>query len=196
MRYFEIPNDPFKGYKLPLLFSESQILSRIATLGQQMSNDLKDSTLPPILIGVLNGSFYFMSDLLRAISIEAEMDFLKISSYQKTQSTGTISLIKDISANIHDRDIIIIEDIIDTGLSMNYLRKHLLNNSPASLKIATLLYKRDMAHLDAEPDYVGFEIPDRFVIGYGLDINQCYRQLRDIYAFSPEDHLKIRTEDD
>ncbi len=196
MRFFEIPSEPFKGYKLPLLFSEAQIQSRLSDLGQQISADLAGSEQPPILIGVLNGSFYFMADLLRSMTIEAEMDFLKISSYQKTQSTGTISMIKDISASIFNRDIIVVEDIIDTGLSMNYLRKHLLNNSPASLRVATLLYKRGMAELDAEPDYVGFEIQDQFVIGYGLDINQCYRQLRDIYAFSPEDLEKIRKKDD
>ncbi|MCK5519899.1 MAG: hypoxanthine phosphoribosyltransferase [Candidatus Marinimicrobia bacterium] len=195
MRYFEIPQDPFKGYRLPLLFSESDIQARIAILGKQISKNFKNKKQAPILIGVLNGSFYFMADLLRAMSIEAEMDFLKISSYQKTKSTGTISLIKDISADIRNRDIVIIEDIIDTGLSMNYLRKHLLNNSPASLSIATLLYKKELANLDKEPDYVGFEIPDLFVLGYGLDINQYYRQLRDIYAFSSEDLAEIRNEE-
>ena len=193
MKYFKIEHEgPYQGYDLPLLFSEEEIQNRVYELGQKISQDLKNAPEPPIFIGVLNGSFYFMSDLLRAMSVEAEMDFLKISTYQKTSSTGTVRLIKDISAHITDRDIVIIEDIIDSGLSMNFLRKRLATNSPSSIRIATFLYKREISHLEVEPDYVRFNIPDRFVIGYGLDIDQRYRQLRDIYAFTPEDLEKIR----
>lgn len=182
----------FHGLELDRLFSEKEILSRIEVLGQQISDDLKDSVHPPIMIGVLNGSLYFMADLLRTLKIEAEMDFIKISSYHSTESTGTVRLIKDISAQITGRDIILVEDIIDSGLSMNFLRRRMLENHPASVRIATCLYKKVISKLDVEPNYVGFIIPDRFVIGYGLDLDQRYRQLRDIYAFRDEDLKKMK----
>lgn len=176
----------FDGRVLDLLISEEDLQERVKHLARQITQDYKDKTKPPIIIGVLNGSFYFMADLLRAMDIEAEMDFIKISSYQKTHSTGTIRLIKDISADITDRDILLVEDIIDSGLSINYLRRHFLNSSPASVKVATLLYKKVITKVEVEPEYVGFEIPDRFVVGYGLDIEQQYRRLRDIFVMNED----------
>jgi hypoxanthine phosphoribosyltransferase len=176
----------FDGEVLDLLISEEEIQDRIKILAKQISKDYKKAKKPPIVIGVLNGSFYFMADLLRAMTIEAEMDFIKISSYHRTGSTGTIRLIKDISADITGRDIILVEDIIDTGLSINYLRNHFENSSPSSVRVATLLYKKEITKVDDEPEYVGFEIPDRFVVGYGLDIEQQYRRLRDIFAMNME----------
>lgn len=172
----------FDGKVLDLLLSEEDIQQRVKDLGRKISADYKDKKKPPIAIGVLNGCFYFMADLLRTLDIEAEMDFIKISSYRKTESLGTIRLIKDISADITGRDIILIEDIIDTGLSINFLRKHFQNSSPASVKVATLLFKKEITKVEVEPEYVGFEIPDNFVVGYGLDIEQRYRRLRDIFA--------------
>jgi len=127
-----------------------------------------------------------MADLLRAMNMEAEMDFIKISSYVKTGSTGTIRLIKDISAVITDRDLILVEDIVDTGLSINYLRRHFENSSPASVRVATLLFKKEITQVEVTPEYVGFEIPDQFVVGYGLDIEQQYRRLKDIFAMKME----------
>ena len=176
----------FDGEVLDLLISEEDIQDRIRILARKISADYKKKKKPPIIIGVLNGSFYFMADLLRAMSIEAEMDFIKISSYQKTGSTGTIRLIKDISADITDRDLILVEDIVDTGLSINYLRKHFENSHPGSVRVATLLYKKEITKVETEPEYVGFEIPDKFVVGYGLDIEQQYRRLRDIFAMNTE----------
>lgn len=172
----------FDGRELDLLISEEEIQERIKQIARKISADYKDCKKPPIMIGVLNGSFYFMADLLRAMTIEAEMDFIKISSYQKTSSSGTIRLIKDISADITNRDVILVEDIIDTGLSINYLRNHFMNSHPASVRVVTLLYKRGITSVETEPEYVGFVIPDKFVVGYGLDIDQQYRRLRDIFA--------------
>ncbi len=172
----------FDGQVLDLLISEEEIQERVKQIARQISKDYRDKEKPPIMIGVLNGSFYFMADLLRAMTIEAEMDFIKISSYQKAGSTGTVRLIKDISADIHNRDIILVEDIIDTGLSINYLRRHFENSHPASVRVVVLLYKKEITDVDVEPEYVGFEIPDKFVVGYGLDIEQQYRRLRDIFA--------------
>lgn len=176
----------FDDEVLDLLISEEDIQERVKQLAREISSDYKDKAKPPIIIGVLNGSFYFMADLLRAMDIEAEMDFIKISSYQKTTSSGTIRLIKDISADITHRDILLVEDIIDSGLSINYLRKHFLNSSPASVKVASLLYKKEITRVEIEPEYVGFEIPDKFVVGYGLDIEQQYRRLRDIFVMNGE----------
>ena len=176
----------FDGEVLNLLISEEEIQERVKILARKISSDYKKNPKPPIIIGVLNGSFYFMADLLRAMNIEAEMDFIKISSYQKTGSTGTVRLIKDISADITGRDIILVEDIVDTGLSINFLRKHFENSSPAAVKVATLLYKKEITRVEVEPEYVGFEIPDKFVVGYGLDIEQQYRRLRDIFAMKTE----------
>lgn len=174
----------FDGQVMDLMISEEEIQDRVKVLARQITADYKKKAKPPIIIGVLNGSFYFMADLLRAMNMEAEMDFIKISSYHKTGSTGTIRLIKDISADITNRDIILVEDIVDTGLSINYLRKHFENSSPSSVKVATLLYKKDITKVEVEPEYVGFVIPDKFVVGYGLDIEQQYRRLRDIFAMS------------
>ncbi len=176
----------FNGAVLDLLISEEEIQERVKILARQITKDFKNKKLPPIVIGVLNGSFYFMADLLRAMKIEAEMDFIKISSYQKTDSTGTVRLIKDISADITGRDIILVEDIIDTGLSINFLRKHFEYSSPSSVSVATLLYKKEISQVETEPEYIGFNIPNKFVVGYGLDIEQQYRRLKDIYAMNDE----------
>lgn len=176
----------FDGEILDLLISEEEIQERVKQIARQISADYSDKGKPPIMIGVLNGSFYFMADLLRAMTIEAEMDFIKISSYVKTGSTGTIRLIKDISADIHNRDLILVEDIVDTGLSINYLRNHFRNSHPASVRVATLLYKKEITKVKVPPEYIGFEIPDKFVVGYGLDIEQQYRRLRDIFAMNSE----------
>ncbi len=177
---------PFEGQVLDCLFTEEQIQKRVSEIADEISRDLKKSPLPPIMIGVLNGSLFFMADLMRAMSIESEMDFIKISSYHHTSSTGTVRLVKDISAQITDRDVILVEDIVDTGLSINFLRKRMLSNSPNSLRVVTFLYKKEMSQLEKEPEYIGFVIPNRFVVGYGLDLDQKFRTLRDIYAFAPD----------
>jgi len=167
------------GYEMSVLISEKEIQSRINELAKDISNKFKDEI--PILIGILNGSFIFISDLMRKLTIDCEMDFIKLSSYAGKESVGTVTLLKDISANITDRHVIIVEDIIDSGLTIKFLRDRLQGAKPKSVTIVTLLLKPEIANLDFEVDYVGFEIPPEFVVGYGLDYNQKLRHLPEIY---------------
>jgi len=167
------------GYEMSVLISEDKIQSRVNELAKDISNRFKDEI--PILIGILNGSFIFISDLMRKLTIDCEMDFIKLSSYAGKESVGTVTLLKDISANITDRHVIIIEDIIDSGLTIKFLRDRLKGAKPKSVTIVTLLLKPEIANLDFKVDYVGFEIPPEFVVGYGLDYNQKLRHLPEIY---------------
>ena len=167
------------GYEMSVLISEDKIQSRVNELAKDISNRFKDEI--PILIGILNGSFIFISDLMRKLTIDCEMDFIKLSSYAGKESVGTVTLLKDISANITDRHVIIVEDIIDSGLTIKFLRDRLQGAKPKSVTIVTLLLKPEIANLDFEVDYVGFEIPPEFVVGYGLDYNQKLRHLPEIY---------------
>jgi hypoxanthine phosphoribosyltransferase len=128
-----------------------------------------------------------MADLLRELSISTEVDFVKIRSYEDDSSTGTIKFRKDISADIDDRHIIIVEDIIDSGFTINFLVNRLKEAGPKSVSVAAILYKKTVAKLDFEIDYVGFEIPPEFVVGYGLDYNEKYRNLKDVMVMEPED---------
>ena len=136
----------------------------------------------PILIGILNGSFIFAADLMRAMKIDCEIDFIKVSSYAGTASKGTVKLLKDISADITDHHVVIVEDIIDSGLTIKFIRDRMLDASPKSVAITTLLMKPDIAKLDFDIDWVGFEIPPEFVVGYGLDYDQKFRNLKGIYC--------------
>jgi hypoxanthine phosphoribosyltransferase len=161
------------------LISEDKIQSRIKEIAENLSKKFNDEV--PILIGVLNGSFIFMSDLMRNMTIDCEMDFIKMSSYAGKESVGTVTLLKDISANITGRHVIVVEDIIDSGLTIKFLRDRLQGAKPKSVTIVTLLLKPDIANLDFKVDYVGFEIPPEFVVGYGLDYDQKLRHLPEIY---------------
>lgn len=163
--------------------SEEQIQKRIAELGEQLSKDYRDKL--PIFIGVLNGSFLFMADLVKNITAKCEMDFFKLSSYGDAKiSSGKVELIKELNADITDRHIVIVEDIVDTGLSIKYIEELISKSSPASMKVASLLVKPGSIKYDIKIDYIGFEIPDKFVVGYGLDYAQKYRNLRSIYILS------------
>ncbi len=167
------------GYEMSVLISEDKIQSRISEIATDISNEFKDEI--PILIGILNGSFIFISDLMRKLTIDCEMDFIKLSSYAGKESVGTVTLLKDISANITNRHVIVVEDIIDSGLTIKFLRDRLQGAKPKSVTIVTLLLKPEIANLDFDVDYVGFEIPPEFVVGYGLDYNQKLRHLPEIY---------------
>ena len=167
------------GYKLTTLISNDEIQDRIMEIAEDISKRFQDEI--PILIGVLNGSFIFISDLMRKLDIDCEMDFIKMSSYAGKESVGTVTLLKDISANITDRHVIVVEDIIDSGLTIKFLRDRLEGAKPKSVTIVTLLLKPDIANLDFDVDYIGFEIPPEFVVGYGLDYNQKLRHLPEIY---------------
>ena len=167
------------------LISEDSIKEKVNQIANEIS-DLYDNQVP-ILIGILNGSFIFVSDLARAISIDCEIDFIKVSSYYGTKSKGKIHLRKDISADITDRHVIIIEDIIDSGLTIKFIRDRLLDANPKSLSIASLLIKPELAEIDFEVNWVGFEIPPDYVVGYGLDYEQKFRNLKGIYSIGGEE---------
>ena len=165
--------------KLKKLLSQKEIKDRVEAMGKKISVQYSNSN--PIFIGVLNGSFIFMADLLRSVTIDCEVDFIKVRSYSGKKSSGTIKLLKDISCDIRGRDVIIVEDIIDTGLSIKFLYERIMGAHPKSVAVATLLHKPGKAKLDFSVDFIGFEIPHKFVVGYGLDFNQKMRHLDEIY---------------
>ncbi len=172
----------YSGQTLEEMFTEKDLQKRIQELGAEISRDYQGRN--PILIGVLNGSVFFLTDLARSMNIDCEIDFIKVSSYHSgTTSSGTVRLIKDISCIITGRDVIIIEDIIDSGLTAKFLRHRLLENNPASVKFVTLLYKPEANQTDFRAEYIGFEVPIRFLVGYGLDLDQKLRNLSSIWAF-------------
>lgn len=165
------------------LIEEEKIQNRVIELGAQISEDYKGKL--PILIGVLNGAFIFLADLVKNISIHCEIDFLKLSSYGDQKiSSGNVRTLKELNADINERHIIIVEDIVDTGLSLNYIKQILNKFNPASVKFASLLVKPESLKYDLKIDYIGFEILNKFVIGYGLDYAQKYRNLKSIYVLS------------
>jgi len=166
--------------KLELFISEKDIQNKVSELAGQISADYKGKV--PLVICVLKGAFIFLSDLVRNLSIDAEIDFIRISSYgNSSASSGRIKLLKDVECGIEGKNIIVVEDIIDTGLSAKYLRELLLKRRPASLEFAALLIKNEICKLDFDVKYKGFDIPDKFVVGYGLDYAQKYRQLKEVY---------------
>jgi hypoxanthine phosphoribosyltransferase len=170
-----VNGDTFAPY-----LSEEQIQKRVRELGQQLNRDYAGSV--PIFIGVLNGSFIFFADLIREITIDCEMDFIKLSSYGDDKiSSGDVRVLKDLNCQVEKRDIVIVEDIVDSGLSIDFLKRLILSQNPRSVKVVTLLYKKESVRYPIEMDYVGFEIPNLFVIGYGLDYAQKVRNLRHIY---------------
>jgi hypoxanthine phosphoribosyltransferase len=165
--------------KLTQIISEKAIMERVHQIADDISNQYKSEV--PILIGILNGSFIFASDLIRAMKIDCEIDFIKVSSYSGTKSKGTVHLRKDISADITDRHVIIVEDIIDSGLTIRFIRDRLLDAQPKSVSIVTLLMKPELAEIDFDVNWVGFEIPPHYVVGYGLDYDQKFRNLRGVF---------------
>ncbi len=169
-----------KKSKLKRYISRKEIKSRVRKLAAKIDKDYKGKI--PIFIGVLNGSFIFISDLVREVKLETEIDFLKLSSYGDSKiSSGDVKLLKDLNCTIEGRDIIIVEDIIDSGLSIKYIRDLVLSHNPASLQFAALLFKKGISSLDFGIKYVGFKIPNKFVVGYGLDYAQKYRNLKEIF---------------
>ncbi len=167
------------GFNLTEVISKEKIQNRVQEIASELSNKFQGEV--PILIGILNGSFIFMADLIRALDIDCEMDFIKLHSYDGDRSKGTIQLIKDISADITDRHVILVEDIIDSGYTIRFLKDRLQGARPKSVAITTLLLKPDVAQLDFPIDFIGFEISPEFVVGYGLDFNQKLRHLGGIY---------------
>ena len=169
-----------------VLLSEAEIAAKTAELGRRISEDYAGRNLT--LVSVLKGSLPFMADLMRQIPLPLRIDLMEVSSYggAATESSGLVRIMKDLSASIVDEDVLLVEDIIDTGLTLNYLVRYLRGKSPASLKICTLLDKPARRLVDIPVDYVGFEIPDQFVVGYGLDYGERYRNLRFVGVLRPE----------
>ncbi len=162
------------------MISERRIKTRVKQLARKISKDYKGTV--PVFIGVLNGSFIFFADLVREITITCEVDFLKLSSYGDAKiSSGNVTLLKDLNCQVQGRDIIIVEDIVDSGLSMEYIKKLIMPENPKTFRIVTLLYKKESVKTKIPIDYIGFSIPKDFVIGYGLDYAQKMRNLKDIY---------------
>jgi hypoxanthine phosphoribosyltransferase len=173
-----IGNDVF----IPLI-TEEQLKIRIKEIGLEITNDYMGKI--PVFIGVLNGACLFHSDLIRNIKLECEIDFFKLSSYGDDKlSTGEVRLVKDLGCDVKGRDIIIVEDIVDSGLSIKFIEEMMEKHNPASMKVASLLVKPNSLRYNVKIDYIGFNIPDKFVIGYGLDYAQKYRNLRSIYTIS------------
>lgn len=173
------------GETFKIYLTQQELEERIAELGEELSEEYKGKD--PIFIGVLNGAYIFLSDLMRHVTIPCEVDFLKLSSYgDEKVSSGEVTDLKDIDADIEGRNVILVEDIVDTGLSMKYIVDKLQKKNPASIATVTLLHKAEATHHDVQLDYVGFKIPTLFVLGYGLDYAQEGRNLAQIYILDGE----------
>ena len=169
-----------------LYLSEQQIHDRVKELAARINYDYQGKV--PIFIGILNGSFIFFADLIREITVDCEVDFLKLSSYGDAKiSSGQVHLLKDLNCQVEGRDIVVVEDVVDSGISMEFMKRLVMKENPASFRVVTLLLKKSVAKVDFPIDYVGFEIPPEFVIGYGLDYAQKVRNLKSIYRLAPRE---------
>jgi len=169
--------------ELSIYLSKDDINNRLKEMAYELSEKYCDEY--PVIIGILNGSFVFMADLIRKIDFECEIDFMKVNSYVGKETLGKVQLEKDININIENRRVIIVEDIIDSGLTMDYLHKHISAYNPKDITIVTLLLKNNNHTLNFNIDIVGFEITSEFIVGYGLDLDQRFRQLDSLYMLEP-----------
>ena len=177
-------DDPALG---EVVVSQEAIARRVQDLGAQITADYADR--PPLLVGVLKGAFLFMSDLARHIDLPVELDFMAVSSYgSATKTSGVVRIIKDLDTDLTDRHVLIVEDIVDSGLTLAYLRKNLAARGPASLEVCSLLVKEGLQKVDPDLRYVGFRIPPVFVVGYGLDIDERYRNLPYVCEYAEPDN--------
>ncbi len=167
---------------LPFI-SEDKIRERVKEMGEEISKDYIGKT--PVFVGVLNGAFIFLADLIKNVTVDCEIDFFKLSSYGDAKiSSGKVTMLKELNCDVEGRDIIIVEDIVDSGLSIKFIEDLMQQNKPASMKVASLLVKPDSLRYNVKIHYIGFNIPSKFVIGYGLDYAQKYRNLRTIYSLN------------
>ncbi len=170
---------------LKVLFTREQIAQRVTEMGAQITRDFQGQSI--IFVGVLKGASLFLSDLARHVNLDATFDFISVSSYGNgTQSSGEVRLNKDVDQSMADKNVILVEDILDTGLTLTYLRSVFLNHKPRALRIAALLDKKPRRIQPVPVDYVGFVIPDEFVVGYGMDYGERYRNLPDICVLPPD----------
>jgi len=175
-----IGNDTF----VPFL-TETEIQTRVKAVAAELMKEYEGKV--PIFLGILNGAFMFMADLLKHYENPCEVDFMRLSSYGDEKiSSGKVKMLKDLACDVKGRDLIIVEDIVDSGLSIKFMEQLIEEHHPASMKVATLLLKPNSLKYNVKIDYIGFEIPSKFVIGYGLDYAQKYRNLRSIYVLKEE----------
>jgi len=168
-----------------VVVSAKDVHDRVLELGRQITSDYAEK--PPLLVGVLKGAINFMSDLMRAIELPVEVDFMAVSSYgAATKTSGVVRIVKDLDVDLVGREVLIVEDVVDSGLTLNYLRQYLGARSPKSLEVCALLVKEGEQRVEQSLKYVGFTIPSDFVVGYGLDVNERYRNLDAIYTFTGE----------
>ncbi|MEJ5256282.1 MAG: hypoxanthine phosphoribosyltransferase [Acidimicrobiales bacterium] len=178
-RGLEGETDPHLG---EVVVPEAVLQARIAELGKEISADYAGRAL--LLVGVLKGAFMFVADLSRQIDLPVELDFMAVSSYgSATKTSGVVRIVKDLDLDLSDRHVLLVEDIVDSGLTLNYLLKNLQARQPASLEVCALLLKEGMQKVEPELRYVGFRIPDQFVVGYGLDVAERYRNLPEVVAY-------------
>ena len=168
-----------RGQKLNILIKSSEIEQKVHDLGKQITNDYKDKNL--LVVGILKGSFIFLADLVRSIDINTEIDFIRISSYKNEMTPGKVELVTNLGVPIKDRDVLLVEDLLDNGGTLNFIREKILSEQPASFKTCVLLNKKRTREFDIRIDYIGFEIDDKFVVGYGTDFAEEGRNLPDIY---------------
>jgi hypoxanthine phosphoribosyltransferase len=168
-----------------VLVASEEIQEKVREMGELITEDYRGEKL--LLVGILRGAVVFLSDLMRNLELQCEIDFMEVSSYgTETTSSGVVRILKDMEENVTGRHVLIVEDIIDTGLTLAYLRRSLLARKPLSLEICALLSKPSRRQVDLDVKYVGFEVPDVFVVGYGIDYAGAYRNLPDIHAMAPE----------
>ncbi len=168
-----------------VLFSEEDLQAMVSRIGKEISADYRDKNL--FLVSVLKGSLMFMADLMRAIDVPCEIDFMAVSSYGAgTTTTGAVRILKDLDASLEGKDIVVVEDILDSGVTLSYLLKHLEARNPASIRLCTLLDKPERRKMPIKADYVGTTVPDEFIVGYGLDYAEKYRNLPYIGVLKPE----------
>jgi hypoxanthine phosphoribosyltransferase len=172
-------DDPNLG---PVVVSEKEVAARVVELGSEVASDYRDR--PPLLVGVLKGAFVFMSDLARSIALPVEIDIMAVASYGSgTATSGVVRIVKDLDTDLTGRHVLVVEDIVDSGLTLSYLRRNLRARQPASLEVCALLVKEGRQRAPLDLRYVGFRIPPDFVVGYGLDADQRYRNLPEIRAY-------------
>jgi len=168
-----------------VILTEQEIQDRIRAIGAEITSDYAGRA--PLLIGVLKGAIMVMSDLARAIDLHVELDFMAVSSYgNSTKTSGVVRIVKDLDMDLAGRNVIIVEDIIDSGLTLSFLRRNLAARNPASLEVAALLVREGRQRTSEDVKYIGFEIPPEFVVGYGLDVAERYRNLRSLHRYTPE----------
>lgn len=173
-----------------ILVSEEQLQNKVAELGTQISRDYEGRDL--LMVSILKGSVVFMADLMRAVKIPCGIDFMVVSSYggANTMSTGLVKIVKDLDADLTGKDVLIVEDILDTGITLSHLLPVLRMRNPRSVRLCTILSKPSRRKAEIEPDYLGFEVPDEFVVGYGLDYDEKYRNLPYVGVLKPEVYSK------